>query len=360
MTSVPATKHTARHPGRPPLGSTALSSAERSRRHRAQAEAILAGTLEPSEAADSVLLLAFERAYRTHDRAQIGRLTRELLRRRNATPPAKPRPENLEHQRLFAIPTSPPSDSTALVAPTLPEQTCITGDREVDALLWLGRVCKTTTDLAVLDKALEAAAKIQTPANDLEKRYSAWLMRQPGAHPMRTIFGSFGMADIQGKVERARQRIRVNAEGRAIFGTLEAALAPTPAEAMLEQTISEWPTGDFWNWSAEQLAEVFARSVNPVSLTGCVAELRYWAWLYDIRRHLYATEYPDDYTPDPSETVSARERYVEHRLTVLPPVDRAEAIYVADVLKDGLIDIGSVDDGEKRAQVLDHLLRVQR
>lgn len=55
--------------------------------------------------------------------------------------------------------------------------------------------------------------------------------------------------------------------------------------------------------------------------------------------------------------VSARREYVEGLLTVLAPVDRQEAIHLADALKAGLVDIGSVDDGTRRAEILDHLLR---
>ncbi|MCK7578825.1 MAG: hypothetical protein MZV65_25920 [Chromatiales bacterium] len=42
---------------------------------------------------------------------------------------------------------------------------------------------------------------------------------------------------------------------------------------------------------------------------------------------------------------------------MLAPVDRAEAIHLADALKAGLVDIGSTDDGDRRAAILDHLLR---
>lgn len=334
-----------------------LTSTERSRRHRARIATLLEDDTDLAAVSESVLLGAFQRAYRKRHRPMIGRLARELFARQGVAQRRRSRAENAEHQRLFTIPTAPPSDSTTLVAPQLPEQTRMTGDLEVDAVLWLGRVCKMTTDLAVLDKALDAAAKIQTPAKELERRYSDWIMRQPGAHPMQAAFGSFGMADIQGKVERARTRIRTHAEALAIFGTLDAALADTPAEAMLDETVGELPTGDYWRWSTEQLAELFARSVNPASLTECVSELRYWHWLHNIRHHMYTTTYPDDYAPDPSELISAREYYVKGLLTVLPPVDRAEAIHIADALKDGLIDIGSVDDGKEQAQVLDHLLR---
>ncbi|MCK7578823.1 MAG: hypothetical protein MZV65_25910 [Chromatiales bacterium] len=53
------------------------------------------------------------------------------------------KPGNPEHRRLFAIPQAKPSDSTALVAPTLPEPRTVTGDREVDAMLWLKEVRQT-------------------------------------------------------------------------------------------------------------------------------------------------------------------------------------------------------------------------
>ena len=75
---------------------------------------------------------------------------------------------NPEHRRLFAIPTAKPSCSTALAAPSLPEARVITGDREVDAMLWLKEVCQTARDVAIVDKALEAAAKIKTPAKAIE------------------------------------------------------------------------------------------------------------------------------------------------------------------------------------------------
>lgn len=52
-----------------------------------------------------------------------------------------------------------------------------------------------------------------------------------------------------------------------------------------------------------------------------------------------------------------RERFAEGLLLTLAPRDRAEAVGIADALQDGLIDIGSVDDGERRAEILDRLLR---
>ncbi len=261
---------------------------------------------------------------------------------------------NPEHQALFAIPQGDPSESTALAVRTLPKAETITGDRELDAVLWLGTVCKTATDPAALDQAVEAASRIKTPAKALEDRYSAWLARQPGAHPFSVALGSIGVADIADKAERARARITGYLAGMASFGSLAAALEPTPAEAMVLRTIR---LPDNWNGHSSLTPDAFADGVNPATLTEAVSEIRYWQWLYRTRDAMTRTEYPGGDGSDSSAECSAREQFAEGLLLVIEPRSRTEALLVADALLDGLVDIGSVDDGERRAAVLDHLLR---
>jgi hypothetical protein len=328
-----------------------MTATERSRRLRAQVDGALTGSLDLDKTSASVLLACFERAYRQQDRQQIGRIARVLLSRRGV---AATRPENPEHQRLFAIPQGAPSASTALTVQHLPEQVCVTGDREVDACLWLGQVCRTATDLRVLDKALEASTRLTTSADVLEKRYRDWLVARPGAHALAGL-SAFGLADIQRKVKQARERIRVNAEGRVVFGSYEAAMAHTPAEQMLAETVGELPEGsdDFWwKWSTEQLAEVFSQAVNPASLAECVTELQYWQWLYRIRKHMCLTKYLGGDYPDPEPLVSIRERYVEKLLTVLKPFDRAEARVVAQAVVEGEL----IYQAEDQVKILASLL----
>ena len=273
-------------------------------------------------------------------------------------PDQRTKPENLEHQRLFTIPQGQPSTSTALMARTLPPEEDITGDREVDAVLWLGKLCATTNDLAALDQALEAAERIKTPADELEKRYSDWLARQPGANPFSVVFQSVRMADIKGKVADARERILVNAEGLSIFGSYTNAMALTPAEMMLEDSAGKWPEeGYCWEWSMEQMDALWKRSVNPASLTECVSELRYWQWLYRIRKYMHQTEYPNAFAPDLGDLIYSREHYIEKLLCIIPPFDHQERLFVADAINDGLIDKGTVYDGREQAVVLNHLLR---
>ena len=266
------------------------------------------------------------------------------------------KPGNPEHRRLFAIPPAKPSDSTALAVPQLPEARTVTGDREVDAMLWLRDLCQHAREVGVLDRALEAASRIKTPMEELERRYTDWLKRQPGAHPLAVALSRIG--EIEGHVTHARQRILLHAEGLAIFGSYETAMSDTAPERMLAETAAL--PEDFDGWSRlgmDALAEVFARSVNPATLAECASELRYWDWLYQIRARMVETERPEAYVGDEEPVVTARREYVEGLLTVLIPVDRQEAIHLADALKAGLVDIGSTDDGGRRAEILDHLLR---
>lgn len=363
------TAHVSKVRGRPAVGPQPMSSTERSRRLRAQIDEILVSDGCLASISDSVLLQAFERAYRSageaqaasgkRDHAQVDRIAQELLRRRSVAA-TKTRPSNPQHQRLFQIPQATPSTGTELAVQALPKPQVITGDTETDAMLWLVQVCKTATDTAVLDKALEASTCLTTPAKELENRYSAWLMRQPGANTLQAVFGSLGIADIKEKVERARKRLQANAEGLAVFGTYEAAMEHTPAEQMLMDTVhlSEDRLIDrYWGKSAEQLADIFADSVNPTSLVECVAELQYWQWLYDIRLHVHKTQYPSADTYDPTYLVLLREHYVEDLLLVLKPFDMEEKRLIADALQGGLLDTGSMDDWQRRATVLDWLIR---
>ncbi len=265
--------------------------------------------------------------------------------------PVPPVRGNPAHQALFAIPTPTTSDSTALSVPRpLPEQTRITGDLEVDAVLWLRQICKTATDTAALDLALEGAKRITTPPNELEKRYSR-LMVEQGAHPMQAALGSFNLADIGQHVSRARQRIEWTALGLAVFGSYEATMGDTPPERMLARTApAALPDGDPWRWTDEQRAGVFAASVNPATLSEAVDELRYWRWLHDIRRHADATQYPGSYAADETVLVAERQRFVEFLLCELPPVGRAEAAAVADALP------GLGFDFERENPILRHLI----
>ena len=336
--------------GRPTTG-RARTPAQRMADMRARArEALTDPGLHAADLPDSGVLEMVRSSYARRLPALLREAADELLRRLGHVV-AVTVTGNPEHRALFTIPTPVVSDSTALaIARPLPKQERVTGDLEVDAALWLRQICQSAMDMATLDKALEGAKKITTPAKELEDRYAKFMQAQ-GAHPMQAVFGSFDMANIERHVEHARKRIEWNAVAMAVFGTYEAVMAPTPPEQMLQRsTPARLPKADSWQWTPEQMTKVFARAVNPSTLSEAVAEIRYWHWLYDVRRHAHQTRYPGDYFGDEDFLVQAHGEYAERLLRELPPVDRAEAVAVAAALDElGL-------DQERQIPILMHLV----
>ena len=75
--------------------------------------------------------------------------------------------DNMAARAFFTLPPLALADTTAVTAPAvLPEQRAVTGDKDVDAMLWLREVVETG-DGDLIAKALEAAQRIQTPAKEL-------------------------------------------------------------------------------------------------------------------------------------------------------------------------------------------------
>src|SRR5690606_34648933 len=97
----------------------------------------------------------------------------------------------------------------------LPPQQAITGDKELDAILWLRQVVDTGQP-ALIDLAREAVKRIKTPAKDLEKRYAQYLMATSG-NSLAAAFGSFNFADIEGMASETIERERRRAEAAARF-----------------------------------------------------------------------------------------------------------------------------------------------
>ncbi|MCK7578824.1 MAG: hypothetical protein MZV65_25915 [Chromatiales bacterium] len=133
-----------------------------------------------------------------------------------------------------------------------------------------------------MDRALEAAAKIQTPAKAIEDRYVSWLRRQPGLHPMQIVFASIGVADIERHAETARERIAKHAEGMAAFGSYTAAMSDTPAEGMVFETIGAVLDGEeLWKSEAGSTGGAVCRvgqSGDPDRVRGRTALLVLAVW----------------------------------------------------------------------------------
>ncbi|MFV3385393.1 hypothetical protein ACNFCJ_08060 [Pseudomonas sp. NY15364] len=228
--------------------------------------------------------------------------------------------DNQKHRAMFSLPPIQSSDETALVAQDLPPQKVVTGDKEVDALLWLREVISTGQE-GLIAIALEAAKNIKTPFKELEKRYTQKLIKDnPGN--WAAAFSSFGFADIQGLAERSIEKEMKRREANARFPG-ETIWDNTPAEDFCVTTLKRCPKfKDCTNYDKEAVKKRFLKHADllPFTLTDCLHELNYWSDLYWLRNSFGSGDGPDEAT--------VREWFVFGLLAEIKPRSHAEAKFV--------------------------------
>lgn len=94
--------------------------------------------------------------------------------------------DNVAHRALFSLPPMRHTSQTLPAVPELPPQQRVTGDKEVDAVLWLRQVIGTG-QAALIEKAMQGAKKIKTPLDQLEKRYTQILASANPGNPFATL-----------------------------------------------------------------------------------------------------------------------------------------------------------------------------
>ncbi|WP_459206716.1 hypothetical protein ACSMEV_20310 [Pseudomonas sp. MLB6B] len=229
--------------------------------------------------------------------------------------------DNERHRALFALPPISASTETLPSVPELPPQEVVTGDKEVDAVLWLRSIIGTG-QAALIDRAMEGAKKIKTPLDVLEKRYTAHLVASNPGHPFAAM-SSFGFADLEALATRAIERHRLRLEGNARFG--DALLADTKAESFCIDALRGLEaTGQFGDFDKSEVAARFNAhpELLPHTLADCLYELDYWDHLYRLRNAV------DRDASDGPPDATARDWFVFGLLTQIRPRDKSEALAV--------------------------------
>lgn len=234
--------------------------------------------------------------------------------------------DNLEHRALFTLPPIRESGETLPAVPELPPQQTVTGDKEVDAVLWLHSVINTGQP-SLISRAMEAAKRIKTPLQDLEKRYRSHLTAtNPGN--LFAAFSSFGFADLDGLAKKAIERSQRQAEGAARFG--DSLFDDTPAEVLCIEALRGLEPGGLGDLDKEETAERFKAlpGLLPHTLADCLHELEYWNQLYWLRNAV------DNHCSDGAPEASAREWFVFGLMAEIRPRSKEEAVKVFRYLVD--------------------------
>lgn len=234
--------------------------------------------------------------------------------------------DNSQHRAMFTLPPITLSALTALAVPELPPQQVVTGDMEVDAVLWLHSVIQTG-QAALIEKALVAAKRIKTPLDVLEKRYRDYLVR---AHPgnLFAALSSFGFSDLDRMAERAVEKLTRQQEAHARFGA--AIFEETPAERFCTEALAGVRTNkEGWCLEMKQVDSRFDShpALRPHTLTDCIHELTFWRELYCLRNSF-------DGGCDHSMQAQARDDYAFRQLAAIRPRSAQEAVAVFRYLAD--------------------------
>lgn len=229
--------------------------------------------------------------------------------------------DNDKHRALFTLPPITPSAETLPSVPELPPQQAVTGDKEVDAVLWLHSIIRTG-QAALIERAMEAAKRIKTPLGVLEKRYRDHLTAtNPGN--LFAALSSFGFGDLEAMAARATEDHRLRLEGVSRFGG--ALMDDTDAEAFCIDALSGLEaTGQFGDFDKGQVAARFNAhpELLPHTLADCLYELGYWDQLYRLRNAA------DRDASDGPPEATARDWFVFGLLAQIRPRDKAEALAV--------------------------------
>lgn len=252
--------------------------------------------------------------------------------------------DNEAHRSLFTLPPICQSQEVHPAIPDLPPQQIVTGDRDVDALLWLRAVIGTGQP-GHIEAAMEAAKRIKTPLKQLEERYRDWL-RTANPNSLFAALSSFDLGNLEALATKSVERLRRQSEARARFG--DRIFSLTDAEVFCVSALEGLEPVDTGSLdSAEVAARFKARpDLMPNTLSDCLSELAYWRDLYWLRHSV------DRDGSSPAHEASARDWFVFEMLAEIRPRTKEEAKAVLRYMING-------DRGDSRRdmeRVMDNLI----
>ncbi len=229
--------------------------------------------------------------------------------------------DNPAHRALFSLPPIRESGETLPAVPELPPQERVTGDPELDAVLWLRAVIDTGSPILIA-KAMEARTRIKTPLKALEDRYAAFLREtQPGN--LFAGLATLGFSDLEGLAAKALERSRRQTEAYARFG--DSLFDPTHAELFCIDALNGLEVGGpMLEFDPMEAAARFKERADllPQTLADCLHELTFWSDLYRLRSAVHF-----DWA-DPAPEGSARDRFIFGMLAEIRPRSKEEAVTV--------------------------------
>lgn len=238
--------------------------------------------------------------------------------------------DNKAFRALFALAPIQTSASTSLVVPDMPAPQEVTGDRELDAVLWL-RDCIKTAHPVLINKALEAFKKIKTPAKDLEDRYRQYVARVSNGH-FAAVMMTFGFANLESLAKTTVERDAKKQEALARFGSVDGLFELTPAEAACKAALKGLRRNKdlIWGYDAAKADARFMKhpTLVPATLGDCIHAQEHERKLYGLRHA--SVEMAGDHWPEFQEHAD----FCFRQLACIKARSKDEALAVFEYLEE--------------------------
>lgn len=235
-----------------------------------------------------------------------------------------------DNQAMRALFTLPPATHRLAVAPQdLPPIENITGDKEVDAVLWLRNVISTGSQ-PLIDKAMEAAKRIRTPLKTLEERYRQFEIQRSRQTGRITLI--FDFTNLDGLAKEAVRLAGVRGEAMARFGSKDALFDEQPAETLCRKALRglKSPRDDLGLevYNEDEADKRFAKVITlaPHTLADCLFIQQYWTQLYWLRNSM------ERYGGDTHRAVNEHGYFCDRALARIPPRSKDEALAVLEYI----------------------------
>lgn len=238
--------------------------------------------------------------------------------------------DNQAFRALFKLPPLQTSTGTALSVPATPAPKNETGDRELDAVLWL-RDCIKTAHPAMIEKALLAFKQIKTPARVLQDRYQQYVARVSNDR-FAAVFMTVGFANLEALAKGTLERQARKDGALSRFGTVDGLFADTPAEAACKAALKglRKKKGPFREYDADKADARFLKhpALMPSTLADCLYAWEYESTLYQLRNA--SVDGGGDHCPEFQEHAD----FCFRQLAQIAPRTKAEALAVFEHLEE--------------------------
>lgn len=249
--------------------------------------------------------------------------------------------DNQAMRDLFTLPPIVASNSTALMAPIMPIQRNITGDKEVDAVLWLQEVIKTGSQ-PLIEKALKAAKQIKTPMKELGDRYADHIRRNQPGNLFAVLFATMNFGDLERQAEAAVSKAALKHEALSRFGSEEALFKEHPAERQCRLALKGMKPGELGFIDDKEAKKGFDKrpALIPYTIDDCLHVIGFWSHFYALRGALCQSYY------ESTRESYAHENYAFFMLGEVPVSSEKEALAAFDHIqqddKEGWAETASI------------------